>query len=138
MKFTSLPPFGSHTYIMGIINITPDSFSGDGLMKSDQVILAALQQANRFIQYGAEILDIGGESTRPGSTPVTTEQELDRVIPVIQEISAAHPEIILSIDTYKARVHSPPFKLVHIGLMISGHCGRMMIWVLWLPGLVPD
>ena len=66
--------------------------------------LAALQQANRFIQYGAEILDIGGESTRPGSTPVTTEQELDRVIPVIQEISAAHPEIILSIDTYKARV----------------------------------
>lgn len=96
--------WGSRTYLMGILNITPDSFSGDGLLASSQAADAALAQARRFIQSGADILDVGGESTRPGAQTVTVEEELGRVIPVITTLARAFPQAIISIDTYKARV----------------------------------
>jgi len=97
-------PFGKKTYIMGILNITPDSFSGDGLMAANDTLQAALEQADRFIKSGADILDIGGESTRPGSQPVSVDEELKRVLPVIRALSQQYPNVLLSIDTYKADV----------------------------------
>lgn len=92
--------WGSRTYIMGIINLTTDSFSGDGL---GQDIDAVVAQARRFVEEGADILDLGGESTRPGHDPVTAEEELRRVLPALyavrQEVS-----VPLSVDTYKSEV----------------------------------
>ncbi len=93
--------WGSRTYVMGILNITPDSFSGDGLYSQEQVVAAAVQQARRFVAAGVDVLDVGGESTRPGSQPVSAEDELARVIPVIQAL-AAEFDTPISIDTYKA------------------------------------
>ena len=98
--------WGSRTYIMGILNITPDSFSGDGLLasvKEDDFKQVVLEQARRFVNSGADILDVGGESTRPGSQPVSLEQEMERVIPVIQTLSA-ELDVLISIDTYKSQV----------------------------------
>jgi dihydropteroate synthase len=97
-------PFGKKTYVMGILNVTPDSFSGDGLMAKGDFIQAAVEQANRFVNAGAEILDIGGESTRPGSQPVSAAEEIDRVLPVIQALVQQNLKVILSVDTYKAEV----------------------------------
>ena len=97
-------PWGTRTFIMGIINITPDSFSGDGLMGKEAVIDAALRQAERFLHDGADILDIGGESTRPGAALVSQDEELARVIPVIEAIIGNFPSLCISIDTYKAEV----------------------------------
>jgi dihydropteroate synthase len=95
--------WGSRTYLMGILNITPDSFSGDGLAAGADSVSAALAQAQRFAAAGADILDVGGESTRPGAAPVSVEDERQRVIPVIKAI-AAELDIPISIDTYKAEV----------------------------------
>ncbi|MFH1484853.1 MAG: dihydropteroate synthase [Chloroflexota bacterium] len=92
--------WGERTYIMGIINVTPDSFSGDGLAGN---VEAALAQAKRFLDEGADILDVGGESTRPGSTLVSTEEELRRVIPVIERL-ASEVRLPVSVDTYKLEV----------------------------------
>ena len=94
--------WGERTYIMGILNATPDSFSGDGLYAENAS--AALAQAQEFIGFGAGILDVGGESTRPGSALVDADEELRRVIPIIRAISEAMPETLISIDTYKASV----------------------------------
>jgi dihydropteroate synthase len=94
--------WGNRTYVMGILNITPDSFSGDGLFQGDPV-QASLEQARRFAAAGADLLDVGGESTRPGSEPVSAEDELIRVVPVIERL-AAEVDVPISIDTYKARV----------------------------------
>ncbi|HXF85923.1 MAG TPA: dihydropteroate synthase [Anaerolineales bacterium] len=102
--------WGSRTYIMGILNITPDSFSGDGLMASGDRVEQALRQAERFLKEGADILDVGGESTRPGSQPISVEEEKERVIPVIRAIAKEFPEAILSIDTYKAEVAREAFE----------------------------
>ncbi len=101
-----LPPldWGKRTYIMGIINVTPDSFSGDGLLRQDNLIESALQQAEIFLYHGADILDVGGESTRPGAKPVGEAEELERVVPVIAEIVNAFPEVRVSVDTYKPEV----------------------------------
>jgi dihydropteroate synthase len=96
--------WGSRTYIMGIINITPDSFSGDGLLAEGDSVSKALEQARRFKAAGADILDIGAESTRPGSMPVEEAEELERLLPVIQAIAAEELGIPLSLDTYKAAV----------------------------------
>lgn len=96
--------FGSKTYIMGILNVTPDSFSGDGLMTQNDVVRAAIEQALRFVESGADILDIGGESTRPGSQPVSAQEEMDRVLPVIEALAGLKLEAILSLDTSKAAV----------------------------------
>ena len=92
--------WGERTYIMGIVNITPDSFSGDGL--GDDVG-GALEQARRMLEEGADIIDVGGESTRPGSEPVGVEEELRRVIPVIEGL-AQSADVPISIGTYEARV----------------------------------
>ncbi len=95
--------WGQRTYVMGIINATPDSFSGDGLLSTDETIDRAVSQAHQFVADGADILDIGGESTRPGSEPITTEEELERVIPVIKAIRT-QLDIPISIDSYRAIV----------------------------------
>jgi dihydropteroate synthase len=94
--------WGKRTYIMGIINITPDSFSGDGI---DTNINEALKKAKSFISDGADIIDIGGESTRPGSQPIPLNEELNRVIPVIKRM-AAEVIVPISIDTSKSAVAS--------------------------------
>jgi dihydropteroate synthase len=103
-------PFGRQTYIMGIVNVTPDSFSGDGLLSQKDVVHAALEQASRFIEGGAHILDIGGESTRPGSTAVSASEELDRILPVIEAVSDLKLDVLLSVDTYKASVAETALK----------------------------
>ena len=93
----------TRTHIMGILNITPDSFSGDGLWHEGDVVAAAVAQAQQFVSDGADILDIGAESTRPGSTPVTAEEELARVIPIVKAVRHA-VAVPISIDTYRAEV----------------------------------
>jgi dihydropteroate synthase len=91
--------WGSRVYVMGIVNATPDSFSGDGVQDAD----AAVRQALRMIDEGADLIDVGGESTRPGHEPVSAEEELRRVLPVLRRLCpiAAVP---VSIDTWKLEV----------------------------------
>jgi dihydropteroate synthase len=107
--------WGERTFVMGILNLTPDSFSGDGLLPSPltpfpegdvsaRVEAPGVREARRFLAAGADILDIGGESTRPGSRPVDAGEELRRVIPTVRAIVAELPEAMISIDTYKAAV----------------------------------
>lgn len=96
--------WGARTYVMGILNVTPDSFSGDGLLAQDDALAASLAQAQQFVEAGVDILDIGGESTRPGSDPVNAADELARVLPVIQSLTAQFPATLISIDTHKAPV----------------------------------
>ncbi len=92
--------WGERSYIMGVINLNPDSFSGDGLGSDVEAVAA---QAQRFVADGADIIDIGGESTRPGSQPVSADEELKRVIPAIERLAGELP-VPVSIDTYKAAV----------------------------------
>ncbi len=94
--------FGHQTHVMGIINVTPDSFSGDGLGKTIDPVSAALKQADAFAQAGAHILDVGGESTRPGAETVTAEEELKRVLPVVEALVKADLPALISVDTYRA------------------------------------
>ena len=89
-----------HTYIMGILNVTPDSFSDGG--KFDQID-AALKHAEEMIRDGADVIDIGGESTRPGYTKISDEEETGRVVPVIEAVKKEF-EIPISVDTYKSGV----------------------------------
>ncbi len=96
--------WGHRTYVMGILNVTPDSFSGDGLADGRDVTALVAEQATAFVAVGADILDIGGESTRPGSSPVTAEEELTRVIPAIRAARAAAGDTLISVDTYRAIV----------------------------------
>lgn len=107
MKTLSVGPltidWGTQTYVMGIINATPDSFSGDGLLNQKATVEMSLAQARRFVAEGAHILDVGGESTRPGSQPVSEQQELERVVPVVEAI-ARELNVAISVDTYKASV----------------------------------
>jgi dihydropteroate synthase len=95
--------WGKRTYIMGILNITPDSFSGDGFYSQAGGTEAALEQAKRFVAEGADIIDIGGESTRPSSKLITANEELERVIPVLEKLSG-RLAVPLSIDTSKSEV----------------------------------
>jgi len=92
--------WGRRTYVMGIINVTPDSFSGDGLGKN---VDAALAQAERFVQAGVDILDVGGESTRPGHEEVPVQEELERVIPVVRRLVKEMP-VPISVDSYRLLV----------------------------------
>ncbi|MBV8640640.1 MAG: dihydropteroate synthase [Verrucomicrobia bacterium] len=85
--------------IMGVLNVTPDSFSDGGQFMEEEL---AVQHAERMVSEGAAILDVGGESSRPGSDPVPLAEELRRVIPVIKRIRSRFPDLLLSIDTYKA------------------------------------
>lgn len=97
--------WGTRTYLMGIINVTPDSFSGDGLLQGDEREQAhlekVLEQARSFAAAGVDIFDVGGESTRPGSEPVPVEEEIARVVPVVRMLSREF-QIPISVDTYHA------------------------------------
>jgi len=86
---------------MGIVNVTPDSFSDGGLHHSAE---QAINHAHTLITHGADIIDVGGESTRPGATPVSLQEERERVIPVIKGIREAHPHIPISVDTMKSAI----------------------------------
>ncbi len=101
-KFTF--DWGSRTYVMGILNVTPDSFSGDGIISKGETVQAALSKADEFLASGADLLDVGGESTRPGSAAVSANEELERVIPVVHALHKTFPDALISIDTYKAQV----------------------------------
>jgi dihydropteroate synthase len=119
--------WGRRTYVMGILNVTPDSFSGDGLMQLDpsearqtearyrgdrsvgqldgaRQVDAAVERGRSFVAAGADILDVGGESTRPGSLPLDADTERQRVIPVIRALAEELPGTLISVDTYKAAV----------------------------------
>jgi dihydropteroate synthase/2-amino-4-hydroxy-6-hydroxymethyldihydropteridine diphosphokinase len=98
-----LPAFGLRTYVMGVLNLTPDSFSGDGILPGANALETALAQARRFATAGVDLLDVGGESTRPGAQPVSAQEEQDRVVPVIAAI-AAELDVLISVDTSKAAV----------------------------------
>jgi len=95
----SLFKWGQRTYIMGIVNLSPDSFSGDGCTSLD----SALQKARQMVEDGADIIDVGGESTRPDANPVSVDEEIRRVIPFISSI-AGRIGAPVSIDTYKHEV----------------------------------
>ena len=90
---------GGTPLVMGIVNATPDSFSGGTPSASEAVALA-----EKLIEEGADIIDIGGESTRPGAAPVDADEESRRVIPVIESLARSHPRACISIDTMKAVV----------------------------------
>jgi dihydropteroate synthase len=100
--------WGSRTFVMGILNVTPDSFSGDGLLapgsNATDAVEAAVSTGRRMVEEGADILDVGGESTRPGHQPVATDDERRRVVPVIAALREAFPGTPLSIDTTKPAV----------------------------------
>lgn len=97
--------WGSKTYVMGIINVTPDSFSGDGLLThGNDPVAAAVAQARQMAAEGADLLDIGGQSTRPGHVEVGVDEEIARVVPVVGTVRTALPEMPLSIDTTSAVV----------------------------------
>lgn len=98
--------WGERTYVMGILNLTPDSFSGDGLGDD---IEAAIARAKQLASEGADIIDIGGESTRPGASSVSADEELRRVMPVIERLSG-ELSVPISIDTYKSAVASRAVK----------------------------
>lgn len=89
-----------HTYIMGILNVTPDSFSDGGRYDS---VNEALKHARQMVMEGADIIDIGGESTRPGHVPISDEEEIERIVPVIEAIKR-HLDVPVSVDTYKPAV----------------------------------
>ena len=91
--------WGSRVYVMGIVNVTPDSFSGDGLMDSK----AAIRHGLQLVRDGADLLDVGGESTRPGHQPVSAGEELSRVLPVIRGL-AGTAGVPVSVDTSKLEV----------------------------------
>jgi len=97
--------WGERTFVMGILNVTPDSFSGDGLLAvPGDSVEAAVAVGRRMVDEGADILDIGGESTRPGHDPVGLDEERGRVVPIVAALRAALPGTPLSIDTTKPAV----------------------------------
>jgi len=94
--------WGSRTHVMGIVNVTPDSFSGDGLLRAG--VQGVLDHCRGMVAEGADLLDLGGESTRPGHTPVDTATELGRVLPVVRAVHETFPGLPISIDTRDAVV----------------------------------
>jgi dihydropteroate synthase len=98
--------WGSRTYVMGIVNVTPDSFSGDGILAAAKTdfVERSLRQAIEMVEQGADLIDVGGQSTRPGHVDISIEDELSRVLPVVEAIRAALPGTPISIDTTRTRV----------------------------------
>jgi dihydropteroate synthase len=103
-EFTFPLDWHNRTYVMGVINLTPDSFSGDGLVNRSDWLPVVLEQARRFVKAGADILDLGGESTRPGAQLVSEEEEMERLQPALKLIVKEGLDVLLSVDTYKAAV----------------------------------
>src|SRR3990170_4794763 len=91
--------WGKRTYVMGIVNVSPESFSGDGLANVE----AAVAQARRFAAEGADIIDVGGQSTRPGFEELSVEAEIERVLPAVRAVVAA-VELPVSVDAYRMPV----------------------------------
>lgn len=106
MTLSLAPHADGRPQVMGIVNVTPDSFSDGGRFLAAE---AARDHALRLLEQGADVLDIGGESTRPGAEPVSEAEELDRVIPVIEAIRVERPEAAISIDTMKPAVAQAAF-----------------------------
>lgn len=98
---TALPDWRRRTLIMGIMNLTPDSFSDGGVLPG---VDDALRRAEALLNEGADVLDLGAESTRPGAAPVTAADELGRLLPVVQALRRRFPQAVLSVDTYKPEV----------------------------------
>lgn len=98
--------WGTRTFVMGIVNATPDSFSGDGRIEPS----AAIAVGRALLDAGADLLDIGAESTRPGHTPVDASEERRRLLPVVRGLRDARPDAVLSIDTFKADVFAGAFE----------------------------
>jgi len=96
--------WGTRTLVMGIVNVTPDSFSGDGLLGRPDPIAAAVAQARRMAEEGADLVDVGGESTRPGHARVDAAEERRRVVPVVAAIHADLPDLPISVDTTRPAV----------------------------------
>ena len=98
--------WGARTYVMGIVNVTPDSFSGDGLIATGQsaFVERSVVQARQMALEGADLIDVGGESTRPGHARIPVSEELERAVPVVKAIRAALPDMPISIDTTRAEV----------------------------------
>lgn len=96
-----LPASGGRTLVMGVLNLTPDSFSDGGQLTSVQ---AVVDRAGTMLAAGADVLDVGGESTRPGAAPVSAAEECDRVLPALAALRRSFPDVAISIDTYKAPV----------------------------------
>jgi dihydropteroate synthase len=117
--------WGSRTYIMGILNVTPDSFSGDGLLSNSSsqdessFISKTLEQAQQFVNAGCDFLDVGGESTRPGAQTVGVEEEMRRVLPVVRALTSEF-HLPISIDTYRAVVADAAFQ--------AGACMLNDVW----------
>lgn len=112
--------WGSRTYVMGIVNVTPDSFSGDGLQDAGDAIAHGLAQA----RASADIVDVGAESTRPGHEPVDEAKESARLLPVVRGLREALPDAAISVDTYKPSV-----------LRAAAQAGADMLNSVWgLPG----
>ncbi|KAJ3019791.1 trifunctional dihydropteroate synthetase [Thoreauomyces humboldtii] len=99
----SLWRWGVRTYVMGILNMTPDSFS-DGGSEQSRSVSAAVAHATAMVSAGADIVDVGGQSTRPNAEEVSEEEEMNRVVPVIKALRSALPDVPISIDTYRAKV----------------------------------
>jgi len=99
-----LLPLGKRTVIMGILNTSPDSFSGDGIVSKDE----ALVRGEELVRGGADIIDVGGQSTRPGAEQISAEEEIERTAPVIKELTARF-DVPVSIDTYKSVVAEKAF-----------------------------
>jgi dihydropteroate synthase len=91
--------WGERTWVMGILNVTPDSFSGDGLLAAADPVAAALDLARCMVADGADLLDVGGASSRPGHAPIGAEEEIARVVPVIRALVAELPGSVISVDT---------------------------------------
>ena len=98
--------WGTKTYVMGILNVTFDSFSGDGLIAAagSEFVRAATEQAQQMLAEGADMLDVGGQSTRPGHSEIPLDDEMARVVHVIRAIRVVAPDVPLSVDTTRARV----------------------------------
>lgn len=97
--------WGRRTFVMGILNITPDSFSGDGLLASGgDPVRAAVTRARAMVAEGADLLDVGGESSRPGHASVSSADEIARVVPVVRALRTALPDVPISVDTTKPAV----------------------------------
>lgn len=97
----ALPPVGGRTLIMAVLNATPDSFSDGGLLSSPQ---RAVARTRELIADGADVIDLGGESTRPGAPSISADEELGRALPILAALRENFPDVPISIDTYKAEV----------------------------------
>jgi len=95
--------WGKKTYVMGILNVTPDSFSRDGILAGDDTVRRAIAQARQFVDAGVDVIDIGAESTRPGGMPVTESVELSRLLPVLRAVRRS-VDVTISVDTYRSQV----------------------------------